>query len=189
MTKEIVAFIGRAGSGKDYQCKLLVDKGYKQLAFADALRKIAFNVLGLTYEEGMAQYDFLKENACLMVATETRGQSFNFRRFLELLGTQGIRKYDNDFWCKCLIKDLINNPWDKICISDMRFTNEYDYLYEFAKNNNYNYKVIFCDYHSDRYQENNFHESAKMGNWFATHNYKDLQEITKEDIEKYKEEL
>lgn len=183
MEKEIIAFIGRAGSGKDYQCKLLEEKGYKHVAFADALRHIAFNVLGLTYEEGMKQYDFLKENACIMVATETKGESFNFRRFLELLGTQGIRKYDNDFWCRCLEKEI--KDYDKVCISDMRFLNEYNYMNKFAKDNNYNFKVIFCNYKSDRYQENNLHESAKMGNWFAENGYEDLQEITQVDMFKY----
>ena len=36
----IIAFVGRAGSGKDYQCKLLEKQGYTRFAFAEQIRKI-----------------------------------------------------------------------------------------------------------------------------------------------------
>lgn len=184
--KEIIAFIGRAGAGKDYQCSLLKEQGFKQLAFATALRKIAFNSIGLTFEEGMGQYDYLKSNDCICITLQDKEQiKINFRTLLELMGTQGIRKYDNDFWCKCLIKELKENNYKKVCISDMRFKNEYNYLKEFAEENDYKFKVIFCDYKSDRYQTDNNHESARMGNYFATHGYQDLQEITDNQMNEY----
>lgn len=184
--KEIVAFIGRAGSGKDYQCSLLQNKGYKKLAFADSLRKIAFNSIGLTFQEGMEQYDYLKANDCIIITLQDKEEiKMNFRTLLELMGTQGIRRYDNDFWCKCLIKELKENKYRKVCISDMRFINEYNYLKEFAEENGYKFTVIFCNYRSDRYQENNDHDSAKMGNYFATHGYEDLQAIKEIDMDNY----
>lgn len=201
MCREIIAFIGRAGSGKDYQCKLLEQQGYKHLAFADALRDIAFTSLRID-NRSPEHYEDLKKRNCIQVADsfgevfyndengtldsrEPTGHYLNFRKYLELLGTQGIRKYDNDFWCRCLIKTLEDNNYDKVCISDMRFLNEYNYLWDYAKENGYDFKVIFCDYHSERYQINNNHDSAKMGNWFATNGYSDLQEITKTDMEVY----
>lgn len=187
MCKEIIAFIGRAGSGKDYQCNLLLSKGFVKLAFADALRDIAFTSLGINNGFGNVNYDWFKASDCISVTYPygTEESNFNFRKFLELLGTQGIRKYDNDFWCRCLIKTLEDKKYDKVCISDMRFVNEYNYLWNYSKENNYDFKVIFCDYHSDRYQTNNKHQSALMGNWFATNGYSDLQEITKTDMEVY----
>lgn len=173
-TKEIVAFIGRAGAGKDYQCQKLVEQGFTKMAFADALREIAFNTLGYTYEYGMEHYDELKANEVV--------NGLNFRQVLERLGTEGIRKYDNDFWVKCLVNNIKDK---KVCISDMRFYNEYAGLRQFAIDNNYKLKVILCDYKSDRYQRENPHKSARMGNYFAER-YDDLTVITDEQMEKYR---
>ena len=201
---QLTAFIGRAGSGKDYQCDLLVKKGFKQLAFADALRDIAF--LSLDIQDRTSEhYEDLKKRNCIQVADsfgntfyndengtldsrEPTGHYLNFRKYLELLGTQGIRKYDNDFWCKCLSKQIKENNYEKVCISDMRFLNEYYFLSNFAEDNNFSFKVIFCDYRSDRYETENNHESAQMANWFANNNYKDLQEISVYDIHRYAKE-
>lgn len=186
MSKQIIAFIGRAGSGKDYQCSLLKEQGFIQFAFADGLRSIAFHSLNCSEEQGIKEYDWLKANDCITLShPDGSTTSFNFRKYLELLGTQGIRKYDNDFWCKCLIENVKKSEADKVCISDMRFPNEYYYLKRFSEANNYDFKVIFCNYKSHRYQEDNKHESARMGNWFSTHGYEDLQEIKVNDMENY----
>ena len=67
----------------------------------------------------------------------------------------------------------------------MRFPNEYNITKNWCSENGYEFKCIFCDYHSDRYQENNSHESAMMGNYFATHGYSDLQEISDSDMKDY----
>ena len=179
--KEIVAFVGRAGSGKDYQSDLLVQKGYKKMSFANALRKIAFKCFGITLEEGIGIYDYLKANDCITLSLPEEDIKINFRQFLEFLGTQGIRAYDEDFWVNCLIKDIKEANVKKICISDLRFTNEFIKLKRFAEDNGYIFRCIFCDYHSDRYQENNTHDSAALSNYLATHGYKDLEEILWED--------
>ena len=182
-TKEIVAFIGRAGSGKDYQCNLLKEKGFVKLAFADALRDIAFSSFDIPYEFGMQRYEEMKaKEDCIKVVTEDSLHKLNFRQFLEYLGTQGIRKYDNDFWCRALIKTLTDKQYKKVCISDMRFINEYLYVKKFAEENGYGLKLIFCNYRSDRYQDNNNHDSAKLANYFATHGYQDLTELTRNDM-------
>ena len=48
MKREVIAFIGRQGSGKSYQSnKLVSERGFKKLSFADPLREIAFNVIGM----------------------------------------------------------------------------------------------------------------------------------------------
>ena len=194
--RKIVAFVGRAGSGKDYQCNLLVEnQGFKKLAFADALRDIALTILDLNEENALEHYDTMKSSQnCIEVKVEDRGvlyqhNNLSFRRFLELLGTQGIRKYDNDFWCRCLIKTIKDNNYKKVCISDMRFLNEYEYLSNFAKENGYEFNVYFCDYHSARYEEDNNHESAMMGNYFAKHDYEDLAELNVFDFKDYKESI
>lgn len=190
--KKIVAFIGRAGSGKDFQCNILEKHGYKKLAFADALRDIAFTSLGLKNDEDpeyySQHYEWYKAHDCITIYDHNSdGRDMNFRRFLELLGTQGIRKYDPDFWCRCLTNVIKIHNYNKICVSDMRFLNEYYWLQQFAVQHGYEFEVIFCDYKSDRYQKDNPHQSAKMGNYFATHGYVDLQPITEEDMLKYED--
>lgn len=186
--KQIISFIGRAGSGKDYQCNLLEKQGYKKLAFADALRDIAFSSLGLDVNLSLKHYESLKSINCIEITDRYENSlwqhvQMNFRKYLELLGTQGIRKYDNDFWVKCLIKTIKDNKLDLVCISDMRFANEYYCIRNFAQENNYNFKCVFCNYHSDRYQHVNNHESARLANNLVNLGFKDLQELTYKDID------
>lgn len=189
-TKEIVAFVGVAGSGKDYQCALLEKRGFIDVAFADALRNIAYEALCIDKDTGKRLYDGLKSNDCIHIdlhRLDSNLDSYNitFRKFLEKLGTEGIRKFDNDFWCRAVVNTIKENNYKKVCISDMRFYNEYKWLRNFANENDYKFKVIFCDYHSDRYDYNNSHPSAKLANFFVDYNYKDLQELTEEDFERF----
>ena len=183
--KNIIAFIGRAGSGKDYQCNKLVEQGYVKLAFADALRDIAFSSLNIDIDWGLEHYDWLKENKCIIVNLGEEKHELDFRQFLQFLGTQGIRKYAYDFWCQCLNSTILANKYEQVCISDMRFINEYMSVRDFCIKYGYKYKVIFCDYKSDRYQKDNDHQSARMGNWFANNGYKDLQDISYTDMDKF----
>lgn len=184
-TKQIVCFVGRAGSGKDYQCSLLQEKGFTKLAFADALRDIAFSALCIDKEWGMANYEEIKaDDEFISVKGIYTPSNLSFRKFLELLGTQGIRKYDEGFWVKALCNIIFKQDLKRVCISDMRFVNEYLKTREFAQQQGYEFKCVFCDYHSERYQEQNNHESARLANRLCGLGYQDLQEIKLEDIEK-----
>ena len=116
--------------------------------------------------------------------------SINFRYFLEKLGTEGIRKYDKDFWAKALIKDIEEVPEElNICVSDLRFHNEYKYLKEYAEEHGYIFEFIFCDYHSERYQENNTHASARLAEFLKDVGYEDGDLIKAEDMQHYIEAL
>ena len=183
MTRKIMAFAGKAGSGKDFRCQQLLKQGnYKRMAFADALRKIMFLTLGIPFGQGMEHYEELKKTPLY------NGQ--NLRQMLEHLGTEGIRHYDNDFWCKCLIKDLDEVPEDlNICISDLRFYNEYKYLKEYCDKKGYEFSFIFCDYRSERYQEFNPHASARLANFLKEIGYADGDEIKDDDMQIYIESM
>ena len=114
MVRKIIAFAGFQGSGKDYRCQQLVKQGnYKQLAFADALRDIAFSSLSINKEIGQKYYEDLKAFNCIEVMVCDREQrtlqqhiQMNFRQFLEYMGTEGIRKYDKDFWARALVNTI-----------------------------------------------------------------------------------
>lgn len=183
MVKKVTAFVGVQGSGKSYRCAQLVKQGdYVTLAFADALRKILFVTLGIPYEEGMARYDELKQTPLY------NGQTL--RNMLEHLGTEGIRKYDNDFWVKCLLKDLSELPDDvNVCISDLRFYNEYKYLKDYCDEHGIEFEFIFCDYHSDRYIDYNTHASARLSNFLKEVGYTDGDRVSEDDMNIYIESM
>ena len=192
MTRKIMAFAGVQGSGKDYRCQQLLKQGnYKKMAFADALRKIAFTSLGIKVDKGLENYEWMKANGCIRTIFEDGSDvTINFRKFLEFMGTEGIRSYDNDFWCKCLIKDIDNTDEKlNICISDLRFYNEYKYLKEYCDKKGYEFSFIFCDYHSDRYDPFNTHASARLANFLKEIGYADGDEIKDDDMQIYIESM
>lgn len=179
MTRKIIAFVGKAGSGKDYSCNKLVEQGYIKVAFADALRKITFAALGYSYEYGMEHYDELKQTPLI--------NGLTLRNIMERLSTEGIRNYVDDFWIRCLIKTLDDIPEDtNVCVSDLRFYNEWEALYVYTMANGYDFKVTFCDYHSDRYEDNNPHISAKLANDLCLLGLKDQEEISNEVMQRMK---
>ena len=172
--KQIVAFIGRAGSGKDYQSKLLIDKGYTKIAFADALRDITAQIVRWPLDDLYKIYDDFKSGDVF--------PDYTGREIMENIGA-AIRKYDPDFWVNAATLQITQKGLKKIVISDMRYINEYYKIQQFCNQHEFEFKCIFCDYHSERYQENNRHESAHLSNYFATHGYKDLQPIFEDDIQ------
>jgi hypothetical protein len=174
--RKIRAFCGFQGSGKDYSAqRLMMTKGFKRAAFADALREIAFHIIGVPFEEGMTKYDELKQTDLI--------NGLTFRNILENLGS-AVRKYDEDFWARTVLK-AINNCVDNICISDLRYPNEYWVLKEYAEKNNIDFKLVFCDYKSERYVEDNPHESAQFAAYLKGLGYKDQEYVDEADIVAY----
>lgn len=183
--KTIVAFVGRAGSGKDYQCNLLKQQGYKQFGFADTLRHVTARILNISDDEFLSIYDSFKQDEVISYKNENMEQlSITGRQILEHVGAS-IREIDEYFWINALLKRIENAFCDKICISDLRYYNEFVKLNQFCEFKNYDFKVVFCDYHSHRYQESNEHESAAMSNYFAENGYIDLQILNNQDFEKF----
>lgn len=174
--RKVLAFCGFEQSGKDYSAKRLVTTmGYKKEAFADALREVAFNIIGLPYEEGMKQYETLKQTEII--------NGLTFRNILENLGS-AVRRYDKDFWAKTVVKK-ISECVDNICISDLRYTNEYWVLKNYCERNNIRFKLIFCDYKSAGYRDDNPHESAQLARYLKDLGYEDQEYVREEDIEAY----
>ena len=56
-------------------------------------------------------------------------------------------------------------------------------LYDKCEKENIELVVQLCDYRSERYQENNNHISAKLSNLLVEAGYKDMDILTREDIE------
>lgn len=175
-------------SGKDYRCQQLEKQGnFKRMAFADTLRDIAFSSLGIPFNEGMKIYEWMKANKCITLTFEDNATySLDFRKFLEYMGTEGIRKYDKDFWARALVNRIDGLPEDvNVCVSDLRFHNEYKFLKEYADSHDCEFEFIFCDYHSDRYEENNRHASARLAAFLKEVGYEDGDHIKDEDMQHY----
>ena len=155
--REIITFVGRAGSGKDFQSNLLVERGFKKVSFADPLREIVRNCLGMKENRFIQKYEdykgtYLFENQTL-------------RNMLENVGAT-LRSYNDSFFVEALIKTIYSEKYinENICISDLRYVNEYTGLAMKAAEEGDSFKCIFCDYHSPRYQEENNHHSAWLSN-------------------------
>ena len=176
MKRKIIAFCGPQMGGKDYSARRLVmTRGFKKLAFADALRKVGFSVIGLSFEEGMQQYDELKKTELI--------NGLTFRNILENIGTE-IRKYDKDFWIKCVLKE-ISECGNNICISDLRFYNEYKKIRDFCKEHDIDFKLVYCDYKNNIYKNDNPHESARLAKYLKDLGYIDQQYVKDIDMESY----
>lgn len=176
MTRKVIAFCGAAQSGKGYSCKrLMTTMGFEKTSFAHTLRDVAFSTLGIPFSEGMLKYEELKKTKIY--------EDLTFRNILENLGS-AIRKYDEDFWAKGVLSFIKDTP-KNVCIDDLRYPNEYQALKKYCKENGIEFKLIFCDYHSEGYEENNPHESAQMARFLKGRGYQDQEEVDDFDIAEY----
>ena len=174
--RKVVAFCGFEQSGKSYSAKrLMTTRKFKHLAFADALRDCAFHTIGMDFEGGMKKYEELKKTDLI--------NGLTFRNILENLGS-AVRKYDKDFWVKAVLK-LISDCTDNVCISDLRYSNEYWIVKKYCEENEIDFKLVFCDYHSDGYRDDNPHESARFAKYLKELGYEDQQYVKEEDILQY----
>lgn len=173
MKREIIAFIGRQGSGKTFQSlKLVKERKFLKLSFADPLREIAFDVIGMDFEEGMKQYAELKKTEII--------NGLNFRNILENLGAS-VRKFDKDFWAKALVT-TVDKCVDNVVIDDMRYPNEYIALQNYCAAKGIDFRTYYCNYKSEVYEVGNKHESAGLSNYLAQLGYNDLQLVDYKDI-------
>lgn len=176
MKRKVIAFCGAAQSGKGYSCQRLMNTmGFTKTSFANALRDVAFSTLGISFDEGMLKYEELKKTPMY--------NDLTFRNILENLGS-AIRKYDEDFWARSVIRFIQGTP-KNVCIDDLRYPNEYRVLKGYCEANDIEFKLIFCDYHSEGYEENNPHESAQMAKFLKNRGYKDQEYVDEFDIAEY----
>lgn len=117
----IVGLTGYAQHGKNSVADILErDYGFKQVAFADALRALATVVNPYVISD--AQKPNRYEGVVRQVGYEQAKTIGDTRRFLQQLGV-GVRDViGEDAWVDALFKDL--NLLDDIVITDVRFWNE-----------------------------------------------------------------
>lgn len=131
MTK-IIGLSGYAGSGKDSAADALAAAGYERVAFADALRDVAYAID--PYVECRVgrggdfptppQFERLQDIINANGWDYCKNNIPDVRRLLQRLGTEGGRDILGDnIWIDTAFSRATN---DKIVVTDCRFTNETD---------------------------------------------------------------
>ena len=110
----IVGITGRRGAGKNSACDNL--QGWSVMSFASPLKEVCSIVFGLTTEEMMDPN--LKELPIGRWPYETP------RAILQKVGTEIFRNYYPDVWVQNLKNRVVNNLYEDIAITDVRFENE-----------------------------------------------------------------
>ena len=125
----VVAFAGKAGSGKDYTAtavqKRLEEDGLvvARARFSDTLKDLVAAVLGISRKE----LDAVKDGR------DGPEKADKMRRLLQTVGTEGFRAYDEDVWVRRMEYQMMNlktlNPMpDVVLITDLRLPNEFDFI-------------------------------------------------------------
>lgn len=115
---KLVGFVGSAGCGKDTLGDMLVEEGWNKIAFADSLKEMCIEFLGLSHDDVYTQEGKMKHNDFWGMTN---------REILQKVGTDAFRNgFHKDTWVKImelkLKKALSENK--KIVVTDIRFDNE-----------------------------------------------------------------
>ena len=114
----LIGLIGKAGSGKDTLADEIAPLGWEKVAFADSLKHMCMDYLGLSYEDAYTQEGKMRMNPEWGVTNRT---------ILQKVGTDAMRNgFDKDVWVKILqmrIRKMLDEG-RKAVITDCRFDNE-----------------------------------------------------------------
>lgn len=136
---EVYGILGNKGHGKDTFAKLIqeTNQNFKITHFAKSLKEMAGRVFGLTHDQ-LYNQDFkevplsqpiemdnyleqmCKESSLPLLAAGK--VATNPREVLQFLGTEYVRRAQDDFWIQMLIQEVHGTP--QVLIPDTRFINE-----------------------------------------------------------------
>ena len=197
----IVALTGVIGSGKTFCRDALVAQGYMSVDFKDELLDMCSDLVGYDIRrdyDGFKEYlvgfqpqhlntekmhlQWTKEqhreysNRCVAMAP----LAMTGRRLLQRMGTEVMRKRDPNYWANAWAKKVkkaaVSGQKDFVC-ADCRFENELQVITDTARQLGTDYKIIFCDYRSPRYNATSEHESERLAQHYLAMGYKDGEEI------------
>ena len=128
----IVGLTGLAGAGKNTAANWLVEeKGFVQLAFADAIRDYLLKLN--PYMNPRAAWGGWKLNEFVeKYGWEAAKREPEVRRMLQTFGTEIGRDMDQNIWVKLLARKILKEKYlDRdinLVITDVRFENEADFI-------------------------------------------------------------
>lgn len=147
MAPALIGMIGRRRSGKDTFAKTLVEElDFRRVAFADPLRDAALAldpIVGPTSLPGdlVPSYHRLSEVIDTLGWEVAKDFAPEVRRILQALGTDAIRKLDDEFWVRIAMErvgdlqtGMTHSGWSgrvvrsfdghSVVVTDCRFPNE-----------------------------------------------------------------
>ena len=165
---KIHVYIGLLQSGKTTTAKedQEIHTGEKRdVSFADAVRECAWNILDWRPINHQSYENFKKTHVITLSNKQGEIVSLTGREFLQRLGTDAIRKFDENFWIIQLLKKIshlrMNEDVDHVYITDCRFWNEARSLKErFGED----VEFIYCDWQGQGVFDG--HESEVFANEF-----------------------
>jgi hypothetical protein len=124
----IIGLTGYAQSGKDTVAKVLTNNfGFERVSFADPIRKLLYET-NPTVKDGGYRLQGVIDGYGWDVAKTAFPE---VRRLLQDLGVGARKVFGEDFWVKQALGKY--KPGDKVVVTDVRFTNEADYLKSFSE--------------------------------------------------------
>ena len=187
--KKIIAFTGRAGSGKDlgaftWASLYKEETGQKTIkfAFADILKDIAGNALGISPEEAEA----IKRVPGVKIAN-----GLGIREFYNTLGDSIKSYFGANIWAKMTLSKIeqIMNVVDTelIVITDLRYIIEEEYLKEFSEQHGVELIIVKMVNQNHTQRPDNIRHESEMQIGDIQENYI-VEATTQEEVqEKIKE--
>jgi len=126
---QIIAFAGRKQSGKTSACEFTANVFTQTLQqtsciynFADPLKKMCIDILGLTYEQCYGSDESKNEYVdCLWPDS---GKAMTAREVMQYVGTDIFRKMQHNVWADATIRKIQDENLPLAVIADCRFPNE-----------------------------------------------------------------
>lgn len=126
MTK-IVAFAGRKQSGKSSAAEFVSQEFTKKHGkisaiynFADPLKKLCQDILGLEYRQCYGTDEEKNE----LVDCHWNGKQLTAREVMQIIGTEWFRTMQHNVWADATIREIQNEALPLALIADCRFPNE-----------------------------------------------------------------
>ncbi len=130
---QVIGLTGFAGSGKSTVASYLGEEhGFTRLSFAGPLKKMLRTlnpIIDITDNEGGNEYSEVRVGELFKLGwtealiKEDPHMGGEYRRLLQVLGTDCIRSVDPEFWVKAGIAQM-TDPDGKYVFDDVRFPNE-----------------------------------------------------------------
>lgn len=126
----VIGVTGYAQHGKDtFGQRLVTAHGFKRYAFADALKSMALALDPIVWGDTNSAHMRLSKIVA-QVGWEQAKQHAEVRRFLQVLGTEGVRGHLGDnAWVDALHHKLLVEKPEAVVITDVRFPNEADFIH------------------------------------------------------------
>lgn len=186
MTK-IIAFIGVIGSGKNFRSEKILreEKNSILVGFSDGVRDYTWKLLKWEPSSSV-EYEKFKEKTFNFSMPDFSNLEIRGRDFLQRIGTDIMRHYDNDVWANTWLRTVereILSGIDIIVVPDLRYPNELKVIKRLKDKGNI-VEIIFTNYRSFRYKVD-LHESEKMARELIEEGFADGEDVTNFLIEKY----